>query len=511
MSSKKTSKSIRSFFAISILLFAWSAPASADEEAGSNDDTPVVLEEIAGERNLTGARNWRPPDYSNQQGALGWSPNVFDVPKGLELNYRFWLDIYTKYTTDQGILHDGDYLDLVYEVLDFSHISSRTDIREAQKAAARTKAVKEGKKRIVNLLKKLNATKDPSTLSTEERRIWDFFEKIPAKKKFLDATSKNRLRFQLGQRDRIVQGIFFSGRYLEDFEKIFRESGLPVELTRLPFVESSFNVLARSKVGASGLWQIMRYTGRPYMMINNTIDKRNYPQDAAKLAAKLFRNNYNMLESWPLAVTGYNHGPAGVLKLTKLNRSRELGDLVQNIGMKKHLGFASRNFYASFLAALEAEKNAPQYYGPVFWSKPLNGVEITLNKPVRWKDIVRWFDGSDQIAQIYNPHITAASRKFGNLIPKNSVVAILRDKKDLVENEFSPPPSRLPSPKAVDGDLDPVESPAKAEGPHIYSVVRGDTLNSIARDFGIKVQELIDANKLDNPQELKVGQRLQIP
>jgi len=115
------------------LVGAYSLRGFAQDESESVDETPVVFDEIAGERNLTGARNWRAPDYTNQQGALGWTANAFDVPKGLESNYKFWLDIYTHFTTDQGLLHDADYIDLIYEVLDFSHISSRADISEVKK------------------------------------------------------------------------------------------------------------------------------------------------------------------------------------------------------------------------------------------------------------------------------------------------------------------------------------------------------------------------------------------
>lgn len=491
-----------------------SLESHAQEEGGSADDTPVVLDEIAGDKDLTGIRAWRAPNFSIQAGSLGWTENAFDVPHGIETNYKFWLDIYTKYTTDQGLLHDADAIDLVYEILDFNHISARTDLNSFQKNKMRTKAVKDAKKRVTELLKKLQKVKDPSTLTVDEKRIWDAFQNMPGKKKFLDATHKNRLRFQLGQRDRMIQGIFFSGRYLEDFEKIFHEAGLPMELTRLPFVESSFNVMARSKVGASGVWQIMRYTGKPYMMINNTVDKRNLPLEAAKLAIKLFRMNYNMLQSWPLAVTGYNHGPAGVLKLTKIRKTRELGDLIQSAGTKKKLGFASRNFYASFLAALEAERNAPKYFGSVYWSKPLTAAEITLSHPIRWKDIVRWFDGNDKVAQIYNPHITASARKFGVLIPKGAMIYVLTDKKDLVSNEFSPPPVHLPAPKAEEGDLQAAAdapAPVQEEGAHIYVVVQGDTINSISRDFGISVKELLDANKMEITDELPAGKKIKIP
>jgi len=430
------------FLFLFLFIFNFSVLAQVEEAGTGEEEAPVVLEEISGDRDLTGARPWRAPQYQNQESALGWTSDAFSVPENLKTNYLFWLDIYTKYTTDQGILHDSEHIDLIYEILDFTHISVRTDITDAQKHRQKTLAVKEGKKRIVALLKKLEKVTDPSELTAEEKRIWEYFQKIEEKKKFSEATKKNRLRFQLGQRDRMIQGIFFSGRYLEDFEKIFQEAGLPIELARLPFVESSFNVLARSKVGASGLWQIMRYTGRPFMMINNSVDKRNFPSDATRLAAKLLRINYSMLESWPLALTGYNHGPAGVLKLTKIHQSRELADLGKEEGKKKRLGFASRNFYPSFLAVLEAEKNAPRYFGNILWSKSLESVEIPLTAPLTWKEILKWFQGNDQVAQIYNPHITSAARKFAKPIPVRTVISVPASQKEavlaLLEEKKSP-------------------------------------------------------------------------
>jgi membrane-bound lytic murein transglycosylase D len=490
-------------FTTALLIFSGVLFAQDNEEAGSGEEeAPVILDEIAGERNLTGSRPWRAPEYDNQEKAIGWKPTTFAVPAELTVNYQFWLDIYTKYSTDQGILHDSEYIDLIYEILDFTHISSRKDLTDGEKHRMKTRAVKEAKKRIVSLLKKLHGTKNPENLTVEERKIWDYFAKVEDKKKFLEATKKNRVRFQLGQRDRIVQGIFFSGRYLESFEQIFREAGLPIELTRLPFVESSFNVLARSKVGASGLWQIMRYTGRPFLTINATIDKRNFPSDATKLAAKLLRINYNMLQDWPLAVTGYNHGPAGVLRLTKVYKSREIGQLIQNIGSKKRLGFASRNFYASFLAVLEAEKNAPKYFGNVYWSKPLNAFEMKLDQPITWKHVVSWFDNKDQVAQIYNPHITALARKFGRPLPIKAIISIPMDKKEMVLAQLTGPQLK---------PLLKVEKSISGAELKTYRVMGGDSLWSIARDYGVSLKELTVANQISPGEKLRIGQELTIP
>ncbi|PWU18437.1 MAG: hypothetical protein C5B49_07170, partial [Bdellovibrio sp.] len=409
--------------------------ASEDE---ADTDTPVSHEKIAGDESLTAARPWRMPDYANQNEAIGYSPAAFAVPAGLEKNVAFWVDIYTRYSTDQGLIHDSEYMDLIYEVLDFSPVMMRRDIDVYQKERIKTKQVKESKKRVIALLKKLSTTEDPTGLTDQEKKIWDYFAKIDDKKKFKDAQHKSRLRFQLGQRDRAIQGIFFSGRYLEEFEKIFRESGLPIELTRLPFVESSFNVLARSKVGASGLWQIMRYTGRPHMMINQAIDKRNHPMEAARLAARLLRSNFDMLGTWPLAVTGWNHGPSGVLRLTKIHKSRELGDLFPR-NARKRLGFASRNFFASFLAILEVERNAPKYFGQVMWSQPLASVDVNLPFAVKYSDVLRWFDGDDNRAQIFNPQITTLARKNRIALPKGALISVPVSKGDQVKAELADP------------------------------------------------------------------------
>ena len=87
---------------------------------------------------------------------------------------------------------------------------------------------------------------------------WKLFDGVDEKNKFTEAARRGRLRYQAGQRDQFTRGIMQSGRYLRQMEEIFKEEGLPIELTRLPFVESSFNLSAKSKVGASGIWQFMR-------------------------------------------------------------------------------------------------------------------------------------------------------------------------------------------------------------------------------------------------------------
>lgn len=404
-----------------------------------DEGTPVTHEEIAGEKNLTSSRPWKAPDFSGQKGALGYDSKTFSIPKGMEKQVQFWIDIYSKYHSDQGVLHDSENIDLIYKEIDFTPITNRTDLNRFQKEARKIRLVDTSKKEVVAMLNKFHTLNDSSSLSPEEKKIWDYFQNIKGGKKFIEAGQKNRLRFQLGQKDRVIQGIFFSGRYIEDFERIFRENNLPIELARLPFVESSFNVLARSKVGASGLWQIMPYTAKGFMKKDPSIDLRNHPIEGTKLAAKLLRNNYRMLESWPLALTGYNHGPTGVLRLTKKYKTRDIAELVEKVSSSKSFGFASRNFYASFLASLEVTSNAPKYLGAVSWSQPLDSVDIKLPQAITYEDVLRWFDGDDMRAQVFNPQITKVGRTKGKIIPSQFVISVPRTKHQMVMQELQTP------------------------------------------------------------------------
>ncbi|MBO9666817.1 MAG: lytic murein transglycosylase, partial [Bdellovibrio sp.] len=64
----------------------------------------------------------------------------------------------------------------------------------------------------------------------------------------------------------------------------------------------------------------------------------------------------------------------------------------------------------------------------VVWSKPLESSDLKLPVSVKYKDLVKWFDGDDQKAQMYNPHLTFKVIKKGMAIPARTVVAVPKDK-----------------------------------------------------------------------------------
>lgn len=394
-------------------------PATMDSDAAGL----IRAQDMLSDAEIKGATPWHPPDFSGQQGLLGWSENAFEIPKGLESRVAFWRDIYTKYTTEQGLLHDRDDVSVVYEELDFSSIMNDPNTNVFQKAREREKVVKQRRKALEERLKRLHGVKSPEDLSGEDLRLWKLFEPISDADKFKDAASRGRIRFQLGQKDRFLAGIYHSGRYLRQMERIFREEGLPIELTRLPFVESSFNIHARSKVGASGVWQFMRRTARSYLKINSDVDERNDPLKATRASARLLRSNYALLQSWPLAVTGYNHGPNGVHNITRKMGTRDLGEIVNNYSSRR-FGFASENFYACFLAALEVERDAKKFFGDVKWGPEVDATEVKLKKPLPFRLLTDFFDGDSAAAALANPHLLMRIHKGRAPVPARSFVRV---------------------------------------------------------------------------------------
>src|SRR4029453_5019016 len=144
--------------------------------------------------------------------------------------------------------------------------------------------------------------------------------------------------------------------------RIFRDEGLPVELTRLPLIESCFDVEAYSKVGAAGIWQFMPATGRLYMEVSNSVDERRDPIASTRAAGRYLSASYEPPGNWPPPTTCYNHGPNGMARAIGDTGSDNIVNIIRYYG-GPGFGFASRNFYAEFLAPLKIEKNSKTFFG----------------------------------------------------------------------------------------------------------------------------------------------------
>jgi membrane-bound lytic murein transglycosylase D len=132
------------------------------------------------------------------------------------------------------------------------------------------------------------------------------------------------------------------------------------ELAVLSPIESSFNPEAYFKYGAAGRWQFMPSNGQRYMGIDHVLDERLDPYASTDAAVELLALNHAVTGTWPLAVTAYNHA-AGMRRAAQSLGTHEIVTILRGY-QSSTFGFASRNFYLSFLAALEADCNAETYF-----------------------------------------------------------------------------------------------------------------------------------------------------
>jgi len=206
-------------------------------------------------------------------------------------------------------------------------------------------------------------------------------------------------------------------------EEVFRREGLPIELTRLPLVESCFDIEAYSKVGAAGIWQFMPSTGRSYMAIGGVVDERRDPLRATRGAALHLKENYESLGTWPLAITAYNHGRAGMHRAVRETGTNDIGHIVKRY-KGPLFGFASRNFYAEFLAALAVERNYKDYFGEITFDAPFASDEIQLSEALAGPAAAKCADLSPEELASLNPAVDSAVFRGAGNIPRGYLLRV---------------------------------------------------------------------------------------
>ena len=269
----------------------------------------------------------------------------FPKPPALHASVEFWKRMFTEFGEGDFVLHDRDNLHVIYDVV---QVSGTTNERRAQELAK--PAMERARDRYEAILVSLARGVPPEALGFEGRWV-DQAWGCPCPPELLIGAAWN-IRAQQGLREKVEEGILRARPLMPQILAILRRHKVPEELAALPMVESSFNPHARSKAGAVGLWQLTRSTGSRYLNVSRHSDDRRDPIRATEAAARLLRQNYQALGSWPLAVIAYNHGRVGVVAAREAVGSDAVEDIIAGYNGRR-FGFASRNFYPEFLAALE--------------------------------------------------------------------------------------------------------------------------------------------------------------
>ena len=413
------------------------------------------------------------------------SDETFPQPPELQPDVDFWVSIFSTYSTDEGVLHDNRNLAVVYDRLDMPASLSRRE---------RNRRVDKRRKELQGVLRSLAAGKRDN-LSTEEARVLALWPDGVSNDTLRAAVS--RIRFQQGLRDRFRSGLERAGRWRDYVNKEFTALGVPLDIAALPHVESSYNPEARSHVGASGIWQFTRSTGRRFMRVDHVVDERNDPFAATQAAGRLLAYNYSLTGNWPMAITAYNHGLSGVRRAQRQHGDTAYVDILRNY-KGRTFGFASRNFYVAFLAAREVDQNVEQYFSGVVPESPTDYSTVSLPTYVSVSGLSEALNVSPAEIAKHNPGLQATVWQGSKYMPKGYELRLPR-------STTSTPLAQL-----VNGLPDTAVF-QKQLPDMFHNVARGDTLSQIAETYDTRVSTLVALNQLGSSHRIRAGQRLRLP
>jgi membrane-bound lytic murein transglycosylase D len=470
-------------------------------------------------------------------------------PAELEPDVQFWIRVYTQISTNDGFIHDQHKLSVVYETM---HFDADTPTHE------RARRVDAQRTRVQEILRHLASGAAPQ--DADEQKVLALWgpDATPARL----AEAVDDVRFQLGQSDRFRAGLMRAGAWETHIGEVLANLGLPAQIAALPHVESSFDPGAYSKVGAAGLWQFMRSTGRRFLRIDAAVDERMDPFRETEAAAQLLSYNYRLLGSWPLAITAYNHGAEG------MRRAREqLGtDDIVRIVREYHsptFGFASRNFYVSFLAALSIAEDPDKYFGALHRGAESQFVEVKLSQSASSAALLKALGVDRDTLRELNPALRPGVWTGQRSIPAGYVVRLpgsaskwtsdllaqrLGAAKPVVVAEVTPPANlpaaagvvasantgagagtgasasvarALPTRSMVAAGAEPAATAAAPVAPatnvaadagasEYYLVQNDDTVQTIAARTGVTVSKLMALNSMPDQDYMYGGERLRL-
>jgi membrane-bound lytic murein transglycosylase D len=373
--------------------------------------------------------------------------NPFPLLPGLEKPVEFWKKIFTEYSISQLVFFDPLDMSKIYEVIDVGEQDRNQAYIDAEKA------------------------------------------RIAA----ANGVDLERVKAQRGIKERTIDGLKRSGRYMRHIEQVFRDKRLPIELGYLPLVESSFNVNARSYVGATGMWQFMRATAKEFRLrMDRTIDERRDPLESTRAAAALLEQNYQSLGNWPLALTAYNYGAGGLARAVAEIQSDNLVDLIQNYS-HPYWGFAPKNFYAEFLVAVDIAKNVDRYFPGLEIHPAVVIREVELKKASSLSSLANSHGLPLHQFLEWNPALSAGMK----VVPAGYRV-------------------KLPAGGKIEPLVEVAERQPQRQAKEQLQLVRhrvkrGETVLQIAQRYGSSVEKILQANGIRRAHLLKPGVTLLIP
>jgi membrane-bound lytic murein transglycosylase D len=275
-----------------------------------------------------------------------------------------------------------------------------------------------------------------------------------------------------------------SGRYMGLFREALKREGMPPDLVHLVFVESGFNVHARSVSNAVGPWQFLRSTGKLWgLTVNQWVDERKDPEKATVAAARYLRHLYTIFGDWPLALASYNAGEGTVLRAIKKQGTTNYWDL--------RLPRQTEEYVPQFMAVLAITRDPEKYgFDSVELEEPMNFDELALKGSVDLRAVAKLAGCSFDQLKALNPAV------LRHAAPGKDGVTMVRVPHGTAEQVIAALQGGVAIP-AVDLTVK-------------HTVRRGETLQKIANQYNIDATKLAKDNGVSRSRPLRRGAVLTI-
>jgi len=277
-----------------------------------------------------------------------------------------------------------------------------------------------------------------------------------------------------------------SGRYRDMITRVLKEEGVPQDLMYLAEAESGFEPLALSGAGARGMWQFMASRAAGYGLQRSWwIDERQDPEKATRAAARHLRDLYNQFGDWYLAMAAYNSGPGNVQQAVRRTGYADFWELYKRNVLPKE----TKNYVPIILAFTVMAKNPSQYgLSDLQPALPLETDTVRINYPVDLRLVAECVDSDLNTLTELNPSLLRLTT------PKDSVydLRLPLGTKDKFEQAMA----AIPQDKRVAW--------------RYHHVSEGDTLDSIARHYHTSPNAIKEVNNLQSGN-LQADSKLIIP
>lgn len=426
---------------------------------------------------------------------------TFSCPESLMPRVNFWIEVFSRWTTDTAIFHDKEAPQRVFSTLPRKQGCRR--IRNGDAADRERKRLKRELKTIASRIK------SGGSLTSDQNRLYASFKGASANE---INRAAERIRCQSGNRDRMRDALEQFHIYRPTILDALEKQNLTPELQYLPFVESAFNPNALSHVGAAGLWQIMPGTGRRLgLIVDNRVDERYDPRSATYAAALYFRNSVDDLTETafenghsieaqnlnPFVITSYNYGVHGMQRAIK-----QVGlDYERLLKEYKSPSFqtAVKNFYASFLAARFVAKNTDLFFEDLMDARSevtFSHTPHSLKRATSIKRLVQTLNIKRDALKALNPALKDVVWKHKALVPKGYQMRL-----PYKENGWS---TAMAAVYAL---------PKETEQPGFlwHRVKKGESACGIAERYRASCRALISLNGLNKRATIYSGRRIKVP